>query len=202
MNPNPNQTTTPDLRKTQCITLYTRQQCMLNYFNIPGTWYIGLGKTSAWSDANDPAISDTYPPMPDETSTTLTQLIGMQRIEKKAFAKVYVAPTTEQKKDPDTIYYKGLYYETTEDVDKGISEGFTSIMFYCKADRDRYFPIGVQFRQVGLYGEVGVNDIYLSGNEYNALAQEQKGHLYTIANFSPNTRQADQQETFYILIDC
>ena len=202
MNPNPNETTTPVIRKTQCLTLYDRQRRMMDYYNLPGTTYIALGKQSAWSDPNDPQISDTYPPMPNEQATTIQEMIGMQRIAWKKFAKVYVSSKKKKKEDEGTVYYKGLYYETTDDVDYAITNGFTSIMFQMTADRDQYFPIGVSFRQVGVFVELNKTDIYLTAEEYNALSPEDKGHLMAIENFMPLTRQGDQMEKFFALIDC
>lgn len=200
MNENPVVETV--VRKTQVITLWDRQRRMLDYFNLPGTTYIALGKTSAWSDATDESISDTYPPIPSDSMTDVQELIGLQRIQWKKFAKVYVSPTSEQKDDPTTVYYKGLYYETTDDPDKAINEGFTSIMFMITADRDEYFPIGVSFRQAGIYVEVGVNEEYLSATEYNNLSSDKKGHLMAVANYMPLTRQADQMEKLFVCIDC
>lgn len=202
MNPNPDENTQTTIRKTQCLTLWDRQRRMLDYFNMPGTTYVALGKQSPWKDENDPNISDTYPPMPDEKATNIQEMIGMQRIAWKKFAKVYVKPETEQKEDPNTVYYRGLYYETTDDVDYAIKNGFTSVMLQMTADRDRYFPIGVTFRQVGIFVEVGETDIYLTSTEYNNLPAEKKGHLMAIENFMPLTRQGDQLEKFYILLDC
>ena len=57
------------VRKTQVVTLYQRQKQMQDFYNNEGTSYIGLAKTSPWSDPNDSDISDTFPPIPDETMT-------------------------------------------------------------------------------------------------------------------------------------
>lgn len=199
MNENPVVNTVA--RKTQVITLYDRQRRMLNLYDLPGSTYIALGKTTPWSDPNNADISDTYPPMPDEKATEIEEMIGMQRIAWKKFAKVFVSPTSEQKDDPNTVYYKGLYYETTNDKEKAIREGFTSVMFQMTADREQYFPIGVEFRQVGVYYMVDETDIYLTPEQYRALPAERRGHLAVIENFMPLTRQSDQLEKFLVCID-
>lgn len=188
-------------RKTQVITLWDRQRRMQDFFNLSGTMYVALAKSTPWSDPSDSDISDTYPPIPDETATSLDDLIGMQRINWKKYAKPYITPTSEEKDDVNTVYYKGLYYKTTDNLDVAISEGFTSVMVMMKADAAEYFPVDISFRQVGLYVEVGVNDAYLDDEQFNLLSDDKKGHLAAIENFEPNTRQLDQMEKFFLLMD-
>lgn len=201
MNENPNELNTATVRKTQVITLYDRQRRMLDTYNLPGMTYIALGRTSPWKDSNNPDISDTYPPMPSETMTDIEDMIGMQRIEWKKFAKVYISPTTEQKESKDTVYYKGLYYKTTTDAEEAIRDGYTSVMYQMTADREQYFPIGVEFRQVGLYYMVDETDKYLTAEQYKKLPEERRGHLACVSNYMPLTRQSDQLEKFLITVD-
>lgn len=207
---------TPQVRKTQVVTLYMRQLQMQNFYNsvivspsTVGDWeetkttggvYIGLGKTSPWSDPNDPDISDTFPPIPSETMTELEDLQGMQRVTWKKFAKPYVAPTSEQKDADGTIYYKGLYYETTNDLDYALANGFTAVMCLMTADRQEHFPINLSIRQVGLFMGVNSTNKYLTGQMYSQLSPEDKGHLVAVENFMPITRQADQLEKYFFLI--
>lgn len=202
MNPNPNELTSPVVRKTQCFTLFDRQRRMLDYYNLPGTMYVSLGKKTAWKDNTNPKISDSYPPNPSETMTEIPELIGMQRINWKKFAKPYTNPTTEQKELKDTVNYKGLYYQTTNDVDYALENGFTTLMIMMNADRDQYFPVGVQFRQVCLIAMVDETEVYLTAEEYNALPANKKGHILTIENFMPLYRQEDQNEKVFIAINC
>lgn len=187
-------------RKTQVITLYMRQLQMKNFYNTPKTMYIALGKTTPWADPEDPDISDTFPPIPSETMTELEELVGMQRITWKKYAKPYIAPTSEQKDADNTVYYKGLYYETTNDLDYAIENGFTAIMCLMTADRDEYFPTGVSIRQVGLFTEVDSTNRYLDNEEYAQLSTDKKGHLVAVENFMPLTRQEDQLEKYFFLI--
>lgn len=202
MNPNPNELTTPAMRKTQCFTLFDRQRRMLDYYNLTGTMYVALGKQTPWKDNTDPKISDSYPPNPSETMTSIQELIGMQRINWKKFAKPYVSPTTEQKAHIDTVNYKGLYYQTTNDVNYALENGFTTIIIMMNADRDQYFPLNVQFRQIGLIAMVDETEVYLTAEEYNALPDDRKGHLITIENYMPLYRQKDQNEKIFMAIDC
>lgn len=202
MNPNPSENNPVIPVKTQCFTLWDRQRRMLEYYNLPGTMYIALGKQTPWKDATNPNISDTYPPNPKETMSQVQELIGMQRINWKKFAKPYLNPTTEQKDDKDTVNYKGLYYQTTDDVDYALANEFTTLLVMMSADRDQYFPVSVQFRQVCLLGKVDSTNIYLSADDYNNLSPDKQGNIITIENFMPLSRQDSQNEKFFIAIDC
>lgn len=205
MNPNPNVTVETLVRKTQVMTLWDRQRRMMDFYNLgvnSGTHtYVALARTTPWTDPDDPEVSDTYPPMPSEEMTQVDDLIGMQRIQWMKFAKPYINPTSEQKDDPNSVYYKGLYYQTTDDVDYALSHKFTSLMLLMTADRDQYFPVGVSYRQVGLYVEVNKSDVYLSPEEYAQLSTANKGHLVAVENFMPLTRQLDQLEKHWICLD-
>lgn len=191
------------LRKTHCITLWDRQRRALNFMSLPNQTYVGLAKTTPWVDPDDPDISDTFPPMPDERQTQLDDLIGMQRVQWMKLAKPYVSPTTEQKNAPGVVYYKGLYYQTYEDSerDQALADGCTSVLVLMTSDRDYFFPVGISYRQVGLFVEVNNTNMYLDNEEYQSLSDADKGHLVCIENFSPITRQADQEEKHFILID-
>lgn len=201
------------VRKTQVVTLYMRQLQMQNFFNSvmvlpdgassPGgyrTAYIGLGKTTPWSDPNDEDISDTFPPIPSETMTELEEFQGMQKVTWKRYAKPYVAPTTEQKDADGTVYYKGLYYETTADVDYAIANGFTAVMFLMTADSDQYFTTSLTIRQVGLFMDVNRNNAFIDADTYSQLSDDDKGHLIAVQNMMPITRQDTQLEKYYFLI--
>lgn len=201
MNDNILEYSTVIQRKTQVVTLWDRQRRMQDFYNLPGTMYVALARTTPWSDANDPDISDTYPPIPDERATELDDLIGMQRIQWKKYAKPYITPTSDEKDDPNTVYYKGLYYKTTTDIDVAIAEGFTSVIVMMTADRDQYFPVDLSYRQVGLYVGVGVNDVYLDDEQFNLLPDDKKGNLAAIENFEPVSRQLDQMEKFFLLME-
>lgn len=201
MNDNILEYTTVMQRKTQVVTLWDRQRRMMDFYGLEGTMYIALAKSSPWSDPDDSDISDTYPSIPDETATALDELIGMQRIQWKKYAKPYITPTSSEKDDPATVYYKGLYYKTTTDLDVALAEGFTSVMLMMTADRDQYFPVDISYRQVGLYVQVGVNDEYLDDEQFNMLPEDKKGHLAAIENFEPVSRQLDQMEKFFMLME-
>lgn len=203
----------PQVRKTQVVTLYMRQLQMQNFYNsvvinpeweetqLVGGMFIGLAKTTPWADENDADISDTFPPIPTEDMTELEDLVGMQRITWKRYAKPYVAPTTAQKDDVNTVYYKGLYYETTDDVNYAIANGFTAVMCLMTADRDEFFPVDISIRQVGLFmGIKSSNRYYIDNAEYQQLSPEDKGHLIAVENFMPLTRQQDQLEKYYFLM--
>ena len=203
------------IRKTQVITLYMRQLQMQNFYNsvmvsqegdpapvsgVYKTAYIGLGRTSPWADENDPDISDTFPPIPSEDMTELEEFQGMQKCTWKRYAKPYVAPTTEQKDAAGTVYYKGLYYETTTELDYALANGFTAVMFLMTADSDQYFTTDFAFRQVGLFMDVNSNDPFIPADDYSTMSAADKGHLIAVQNMMPVTRQDTQLEKFYFLI--
>lgn len=201
MNENPSEYVATVLRKTQVITLWDRQRRMQDFYNLPKTMYVGLAKTTPWTDPNDPDISDTFPAMPDEKMTKLEELIGLQRIHWKKFAKAYITPTSEEKDAASTVYYKGLYYETTNDLEYALENGFTAVMCMMMSDRDQYFPVGISYRQVGLFVEVNHTDRYLDDEQFYQLSEEDRGHLAAVENFMPISRQLDQAEKHLLLIE-
>lgn len=193
------------LRKTATITLYFRQLQMLNFYNLSGQMFISLGKTTPWSDPENPDISDTYPPVPSETQTVPEEMIGCQRITWKKFALPYTNPTTAQKKANDTVYYKGLYYKTYDDPDEAIAAGCTAVLVLMTADRDEYFPTNLSVRQACLIGQCKATDIYLDDDEWENMstdpdAPDFRGNLIGIQNFNPLSRNQEQLEKYYFLL--
>ena len=160
--------------------------------------FIAIGKTTPWEDENNP-------PYPDETSQEITELIGLQRVDSYKFAKVIPNPTTLQKRTG--VYYKGLYYATTQDSEVALAEGYTSILVEVTLDRDTIesIPVGVTFRQVGLYIDVNATpdeiNYGITRAQWENKLPEDKGTLEVIDNRPPLGRQADQQEQIYILLD-
>ena len=69
------------------------------------------------------------------------------------------------------------------------------------SDRDQYFPVGISYRQVGLFVEVNHTDIYLDDEQFYQLKEEDRGHLCAIENFMPLSRQLDQAEKHLLLIE-
>lgn len=216
------------VRKTQVVTLYMRQLQMTNFYNsvqiledgapAPAdgkfkTPYIGLGHAdfydetteqltpNPWSDPNDSDISDTFPPIPSETMTELEpEFIGMQKCTWKRYAKPYVAPTTAEKDDANTVYYKGLYYKTTPNEEEAIQDGYTAVMFLMTADSDTCFTTGLAVRQVGLFMGVNRNSEFIAADAYSVMSDDDKGHLIAVQNMMPITRQDTQLEKYYFLI--
>lgn len=181
------------------ITLKSRQRRMLDWMNTNLSYrFIAIGRTSPWSDENNP-------PYPDENMTEVEELIGLQRVDSYKFAKVIPNPTTLQKKTG--VYYKGLYYSVTQDSEIAIKEGYTSVLIEVTLDRDTIesIPVGVTFRQVGLY--IGVNatpdeiKYGITRKQWDNKKQEDRGTLEVVDNRPPLGRQSDQQESIYILLD-
>ena len=65
--------------------------------HLEGTMYLALGKQTEWKSSSDPDINDNNPPLPDPAQTYIEELIGLQRIQWKMFAKPIINPTTDQK---------------------------------------------------------------------------------------------------------
>lgn len=181
------------------VTLKSRQRRMLDWMNTNLAYrFIAIGRTSPWENENEP-------PYPDETQTEVTELIGLQRVDSYKFAKVIPNPTTLQKRT--SVYYKGLYYATTQDQEIALSEGYTSIMVQVTLDRDTVesIPVGVTFRQVGLYIDVNATpeqiQYGITRAQWDQMLQEDKGTLEVIDNRPPLGRQDSQMEEIYILLD-
>lgn len=181
------------------VTLKSRQRRMLDWMNTDLAYrFIAIGRTTPWSDENNP-------PHPDETMTEVEELIGLQRVDSYKFAKVIPNPTTLQKRTG--IYYKGLYYSVTQDSNIALAEGYTSVMVQVTLDRDTIaaIPVGVTFRQVGLYVDVNATpdeiQYGITRDQWlNKLAAD-RGMLEVVDNRPPLGRQVDQQEEIYILLD-
>ena len=160
--------------------------------------FVGIGRTSPWEDENNP-------PYPDERQTEVEELIGLQRVDSYKFAKVIPNPTTLQKRTG--VYYKGLYYSVTQDSDIALNEGYTSIMIQVTLDRDTVesIPVDVTFRQVGLYVDVNATpdeiQYGITRTQWLNKLEADRGMLEVIDNRQPLSRQNNQQEEIYILID-
>ena len=174
------------------VTLQSRQRRMHDWMSTDLAYrFVGIGRTTPWEDDNNP-------PNPSETMTEVTELVGLQRIDSYKYAGVIENPTTLQKRT--AVYYKGLYYATTQDFSVAQERGYTSIMCKVTLDRDTVpsIPIGITFRQVGLY--VGVNAtneqiLYgISREEWDNMAQADKGMLEVVDNRLPIGREEDQAE--------
>ena len=161
--------------------------------------FIAIGRTTAWPDG------EHNPPYPDEKQTEIEELIGLQRIDSYQFAKVIENPTTLQKKTG--VYYKGLYYSVTDDQNLALQEGYTSIMCKVTLDRDTYeaIPANVTYRQVGLYIDVNATpeeiEYGITPQAWNNKTEADRGTLEVIDNRNPISRNVDQQEEIFILLD-
>ena len=148
---------------------------------------------------------ENNPPYPDEKMTEVEELIGLQRVDSYKFAKVIPNPTTLQKRTG--VYYKGLYYSVTQDTDIALKEGYTSIMIQVTLDRDTIesIPVDVTFRQVGLSIDVNATpdeiQYGITKEQWLNKLPEDRGTLEVIDNRQPLSRQNNQQEEIYILID-
>lgn len=182
-----------------CVTLKSRMRRMMDWMNTDLAYrFIAIGRTSPWPDENNP-------PYPDETQTEVEELIGLQRVDSYKFAKVIPNPTTLQKRTG--VYYKGLYYSVTQDSSIALAEGYTSIMVQVTLDRDTIdaIPVGVTFRQVGLYIDVNATpeeiQYGITREQWLNKLEADRGTLEVIDNRAPLGRLDSQQEEIYILLD-
>lgn len=180
------------------VTLKARQRMMLEFMDDKKNYrFMALGKQTAW-----PVESD--PPVPDETKQTIDELIGLQRVDFYKYAKVIPNPTSLDKRVG--IYYKGLYYNVTQDRNIAIQEGYTDVMIGITFDRDTLaaIPTGVSFRQIGLYDSVNATPdeikYGITPAQWNNKKAEDRGLLVFIDNRAPIARQDDQTEVIYSLI--
>ena len=206
----------PNIKKTQVITTYSRQRRMKDFMDLPGTMYLALGKQTAWKSDSDPDINDNNPPAPDPAQMFINELIGLQRVQWKMYAKPIINPTTDQKNQHITpVYnsgggitsytdgyqeYAGVYYYCTSDYDKAIEAGCTCVMVYAYVCKDDTFPYNITFRQTGLFVNSTQTSLYLSNQQFNNLAEEDRGSLELICNWPPHSRNMNGSEQFYILL--
>lgn len=200
------------------ITLSSRQRRMMDFWNLGGYYYACIGRTTPWESYKSVNTetglerlvteddADFNPPYPTGYETYVTEAFAWKRITKMYFAKIIPNPTTAQKEDIKTIYYKGLYYKVTTDTDVALSEGYVSILLWCRLNRDD-IPLNT-YRQVGLYTQVKINpdkfgnniDVLLP-NKWELLSDSDKGKLEVVDNRKPQSRSLDQQEELYFMID-
>lgn len=205
----------PNVIKTQVITLKSRQRRMVDFYNLPGSFYMAFGKQTPWKSDTDPNVSDTNPPVPDPNQQYISELIGLWRIQWKMYAKPLINPTTEEKNNHiKPIYsgeqiigytdgveeYKGVYYACTLNQEKALNEGYTCVMLYAYLDRDDVFPANVTFRQTGLYVQSTKTDLYIPASSWNNYSEDDKGYLELICNWRPYTRSSETSEELYALM--
>lgn len=169
------------------VTLKSRQRRMKDFYNLDGSKYVLIGRSTPWQN-------ELIPPVPTGEETELTELIGGKLIQNQWYVKMLTSPTEEQK--ANGVYYKGHYYFRTVDPVEAVNEGCSAVMVYVGLDRDE-LPL-TTFRQVGLQTQVQHNAPVITASQFNAIAE--KGELEIIENRKPQTREEDQQEDLYLLI--
>lgn len=170
------------------VTLKSRQRRMKDFYTLEGSKYILIGRTTPWSN-------ELIPPVPTGDETAVTELIGGKLVQDQWYVKMLSDPTQEQK--DAGVYYKGHYYYKTVDPAVAVSEGCDSVMLHVDLDRDE-LPLQT-FRQVGLQTQVQHSAPTVTAQEFNAISE--KGILEVIENRKPQTREEDQMETIYIIIN-
>ena len=179
-------------------TLKCRQRQMFEFMEQEKNYrFMALGRQTPWPVEDDP-------PLPDYTTQNIEELIGLQRVDYYKYAKVIPNPTSLDKRVG--VYYKGLYYNVTQDKQIAEDEGYTDVMIAITFDRDTLasIPTGVTFRQIGLYDSVKATPdeikYGITATQWNNKLPEDRGMLVCIDNRGAITRQDDQTEVVYCLI--
>ena len=170
------------------VTVLSRQRRMKDFFNLEGSKYILIGRTTSWQD-------DMYPPLPTGNETSVEELIGCKLVKNQWYCKMLTNPTQAEKEAG--IYYKGHYYYVTVDPVLAVENGCTGVMLFTQLDRDE-LPLET-FRQVGVQVLVQNNAEVMLPITFNTLTD--KGNLEIIENRKPQTRADDQEEDLYICIE-
>lgn len=169
------------------VTLKSKQRRMKDFYTLDGSKYILIGRTTSWAN-------EMIPPIPDGTETALTELIGGKLVQDQWYVKMLTDPT-EAEKDAG-VYYKGHYYYRTTVLDEAIENGCDAVMVHVDLDRDE-LPLQT-FRQVGLQTQVQHSAETITASQFESLTE--KGILEVIENRKPQTREEDQMESIYILV--
>lgn len=169
------------------VTLKSRQRRMKDFYNMDGSKYVLIGRSTSWTN-------DLIPPIPTGEEESLDELIGGKLIQNQWYVKMLTDPTKEEK--DAGVYYKGHYYFRTVDPVEAVEKGCNAVMVYVGLDRDE-LPLET-FRQVGLQVQVQHSASTVTASQFNSITE--KGYLEIIENRKPQTRGEDQQEDIYLLI--
>lgn len=170
------------------VTKASRQRRMKDFYNLEGSKYILIGRTTEWKN-------EMIPPIPSGEETQVEELIGGKLVQDQWYVKMLTNPTEKEKEDG--VYYRGHYYFRTKDLNTAITNGCTDVILYVGLDRDE-LPLQT-FRQVGLQVQVQHSAPIVTASQFNSITD--RGSLEVIENRKPQTREDDQMEDIYILIN-
>lgn len=169
------------------VTLKSRQRRMKDFYNLEGSKYVLIGRKTPWTN-------ELIPPIPTGNEEQLDELIGGKLIQNQWYVKMLTNPTQAEK--DAGVYYKGHYYYRTVDPTEAVANGCDAVMVYVGLDRDE-LPLET-FRQVGLQVQVQHSAPTVTAQQFDAITE--KGQLEVIENRKPQTREEDQMEDIYILV--
>lgn len=170
------------------VTVKSRQRRMKDFYNLEGSKYILIGRSSPWTN-------EMIPPVPTGEETELEELIGGKLVQNQWYVKMLNNPTQAEK--DAGVYYKGHYYYRTEDPAEAVASGCTDVLLYVGLDRDE-LPL-TTFRQVGVQVQVQHSAPTITAEQFSQLSG--KGQLEIIENRKPQTRADDQMEEIYVLVN-
>lgn len=152
-----------------------------NWKDTTGTLFIGIGKSSAWSN-------DNAPPTPDVNSTGIVEAIGYKQVDVKEFVV----------QDPSgNIEYLGQTWKILSAEDAATQN---SRWIYVKAQINYTELPTTTYRQIGIFS--GLQKQSSASGKSALLPAEvaNVGVLEVIDNTTPNTRSVNQKDTIcYIL---
>lgn len=155
----------------------------LSFFNDPAI-YLGIGKSSAWADDNNP-------PAPDTNATTLLELIGFRKAD-----NVYMVV---QDNTNGTIAYQNTKWSIVT-PSNAYTQGAKWVYVSATINYDE-LPLGY-YRQVGVFSGLQLAN-GVSGSQLALLPAQVSnvGTLEVIDNRQPSNRQTNQKETLSVVIE-
>lgn len=180
------------------ITRLSKQRRMMDFYNLnkqASRDYLIIANNSGWT-TDPPTPNDTDTMNPGQTGLTIH---AYRKVDSIKFVNVIPSPTDEQKEDPNVVFYRDNYYESTTDSAYALAQGWTRLMLTTLLNKNDGVPVDVAFNQIGLLVKVGSDEYSLTPADYALL--ENKGDLELIDNRGLITRANDQQETIQILLE-
>lgn len=153
-----------------------------------GDIYLGIGKTSAWSDNEDD--TDFIPPEPDINATNLEELIGMKKAERV---------TLVRPDEAGDIAYSGLKFKTVN-IEQAVSEKARWILIEATIAFNELPP--TDYRQIGVFSHVKTKPGSLNKEVLLPKDIEDVGILEVLNNRKVVTRQSDTKDTYKMIIEC
>ena len=163
------------------ITDIGHTEIVRKLLNTDSIW-VGIGKTTAWADENNP-------PAPDPSTTEISEVVGYKKVLDKYL--VVEDPTN------GTIDFGSTKYRPVNESDYFTEKPhFLYLKFEIIGDE---LPL-VTYRQIGIVFDLVPDTGY---EAYTVLTSDQvsdTGYLLTLDNRTPVTRYSDTKDVFEYII--